>query len=531
MFSLLCTGVCNLLIANLLLVEFLHMGTHDLHPHVVDHRQELKHILLFGFCYEDVVYSLPLFSHSSILYPVLVHTQQLPYRKGLTNSARKIDMAIENEQPAVGLSKVAVSETHGEDSPYFAGWKAYDENPYDESSNQSGVIQMGLAENQVSFDLLEKYLEEHSEASSWGIGAPGFRENALFQDYHGLKSFRQAMANFMEQIRGGRAKFDPDRIVLTAGATAANELLTFILADPGDALLVPTPYYPGLDRDLRWRTGVKIVPIHCDSSNNFQVTPEALEAAYECAESMNLKVRGVLITNPSNPLGATIQRSVLEEILDFVTRKNIHLVSDEIYSGSTFSSSEFISIAEILEAHDYKNSERVHIVYSLSKDLGLPGFRVGTIYSYNDKVVTTARRMSSFTLISSQTQHLLACMLSNKEFTENYIKTNRESLRKRYEMIIKGLKNAGIECLKGNAGLFCWMNLSPLLEESTREGELALWKVILNEVRLNISPGSSCHCSEPGWFRVCFANMSEQTLEVALERIHKLMEQRKSKET
>lgn len=49
----------------------------------------------------------------------------------------------------------------------------------------------------------------------------------------------------MEQIRGGRAKFDPERIVLTAGATAANELLTFILANPGDALLVPTPYYPG----------------------------------------------------------------------------------------------------------------------------------------------------------------------------------------------------------------------------------------------------------------------------------------------
>ena len=271
---------------------------------------------------------------------------------------------------------------------------------------------------------------------------------------------------------------------------------------------------------------MKIVPIHCDSSNNFQITPQALEAAYREAEAMNIKVRGVLITNPSNPLGVTIQRSVLEEIFDFVTRNNIHLVSDEIYSGSVFSSSEFISIAEILEARQYKNSERVHIVYSLSKDLGLPGFRVGTIYSYNDKVVTTARRMSSFTLISSQTQYLLASMLSNKEFTENYIKTNRERLRKRYNMIIEGLRSAGIECLKGNAGLFCWMNLSPLLEKPTREGELTLWNSMLHEVKLNISPGSSCHCSEPGWFRVCFANMSEQTLEVALKRIHTFMEKR-----
>lgn len=61
-------------------------------------------------------------------------------------------MAIEIEiekKPSVRLSKVAVSETHGEDSPYFAGWKAYDENPYHETCNPSGVIQMGLAENQV----------------------------------------------------------------------------------------------------------------------------------------------------------------------------------------------------------------------------------------------------------------------------------------------------------------------------------------------------------------------------------------------
>ncbi|CAA3016248.1 1-aminocyclopropane-1-carboxylate synthase 7-like [Olea europaea subsp. europaea] len=321
-------------------------------------------------------------------------------------------MAIEIEKPAVGLSKVAVSDTHGEDSPYFAGWKAYDEDPYDELSNPSGVIQMGLAENQVSFDLLEQYIEKHSEATNLGNRTSGFRDNALFQDYHGLQSFRKAMACFMEQIRGGRAKFNPDRVVITAGATAANELLTFILADPGDALLIPTPYYPGL-----------------------------------------------------------------------------------------------------------------------SKDLGLPGFRVGTIYSYNDKVVTTARRMSSFTLISSQTQQLLASMLSDKTFTENYIKTNRERLKKRYQMIIDGLKNSGIECLKGNAGLFCWMNLSPLLEDPTKESELTLWKSMLHEVKLNISPGSSCHCSDPGWFRVCFANMSEQTLKVALTRIHDFMDGRKAMKT
>ncbi|KAM7509642.1 hypothetical protein LguiA_020095 [Lonicera macranthoides] len=427
---------------------------------------------------------------------------------------------------SVGLSRIAVSETHGEDSPYFDGWKAYDENPYHELKNPLGVIQMGLAENQVSFDLVEEYMEQHSKTVNCGRNDSNFRENALFQDYHGLLSFRKGMASFMEETRGGRAKFKAERIVLTAGSTAANELLTFILANPGDSLLVPTPYYPGFDRDLSWRTGVKIIPVHCNSSNNFKITPQALESAYNKAKSMNIKVKGLLITNPSNPLGMTICRATLEEILDFATRKNIHLISDEIYSGSTFSSSEFVSIAEVLESQDYKEAERVHIVYSLSKDLGLPDFRIGTIYSYNDKVVTTARKMSSFTLISSQTQQFLASMLSDKSFTTNYVRINRERLKQRYQMMVNGLRNIGIECLEGNAGLFCWINLNSILKEATREYESEVWRLILEEVKLNVCPGSSCHCCEVGWFRVCFANMSEQTLVVALERMHGFMKRR-----
>lgn len=48
----------------------------------------------------------------------------------------------------------------------------------------------------------------------------------------------------MEKVRGDRVRFDPDRIVMSGGATGAGETLAFCLADPGDALLVPTPYYP-----------------------------------------------------------------------------------------------------------------------------------------------------------------------------------------------------------------------------------------------------------------------------------------------
>lgn len=60
-----------------------------------------------------------------------------------------------------------------------------------------------------------------------------------------MRDFPQALARFMSEQRGFRVTFDPSNIVLTAGATSANEALMFCLADHGDAFLIPTPYYPG----------------------------------------------------------------------------------------------------------------------------------------------------------------------------------------------------------------------------------------------------------------------------------------------
>ncbi|KAL9816657.1 putative 1-aminocyclopropane-1-carboxylate synthase [Arabidopsis thaliana] len=61
------------------------------------------------------------------------------------------------------LSSKVVGDSHGQDSSYFLGWQEYEKNPFHESFNTSGIVQMGLAENQLSFDLIEKWLEEHPE--------------------------------------------------------------------------------------------------------------------------------------------------------------------------------------------------------------------------------------------------------------------------------------------------------------------------------------------------------------------------------
>lgn len=253
------------------------------------------------------------------------------------------------------------------------------------------------------------------------------------------------------------------------------------------------------------------------------MTAAALESAYDKAQKAHIRVKGVLLTNPSNPLGTTMDRDTLESVIAFVNTKRIHLVCDEIFAGTNFSHPKFIGVSEIVQSDPNCDRNLIHIVYSLSKVLGLPGFRVGVVYSYNDDVVACARKMSSFGLVSTQTQHFLASLLADDDFTSKFLAESARRLAQRHEVFTSGLAQVGIRCLESNAGLFCWMNLSSLLKEPTAEEELALWRMITSEVKLNMSPGTSFHCSEPGWFRVCFANIDEETMGIALARIRSLV--------
>lgn len=153
-----------------------------------------------------------------------------------------------------------------------------------------------------------------------------------------------------------------------------------------------------------------------------------------------------------------------------------------------------------LATENVSRKGHVHIVRSV-ENRGLPGFRNGVIYTYSDMVVMAARRMSSFSLVSSQTRHLIASMLSDKEFVWKYLTENSKRLRKRHEMFFSGLRLAGINCLDSNAGLFYWVDLRHFLQSPNPEGGISLWKTILKDIRLNVSPGSSFHCSESRWFR------------------------------
>ena len=368
-----------------------------------------------------------------------------------------------------------------------------------------GYIGLCIAENKLSSDTLIAQLARY-DVPARVLGYDAMTGNL---------EFRQRLATFMGRSFLGRT-FDAGQLIVLAGAGSVLEMLCYAICDPGDGILIPTPSYAGFWADFEARDELKVVPVHCASTDNFELTPARLDAAIAAAEC---PIKALVFTTPNNPLGQVYTPAELHEIVDWAQSRGIALIVDEIYALSVFGHRKFVSVASL---HP-QLGDRVHIVWAFSKDFGASGLRCGVLISENQALLDAVGGLAYWSACSGHTQNLLSQLVADETVVDDYIAGMRLRLRSAYHTVTGALDSAGIPYRPAEAAFFLICDFRAYLDTPTWEAEQALWQRILKEANVNLTPGAACRINEPGFFRLCYAAESGDAVREAITRLGRVL--------
>ncbi|KAL2806234.1 putative inactive 1-aminocyclopropane-1-carboxylate synthase-like protein 2 isoform 2, partial [Daubentonia madagascariensis] len=357
-------------------------------------------------------------------------------------------------------------------------------------------------------------------------------EDVLLQylDWRGQPFLREEVARFLTYYCKAPARLDPENVVVLNGCCSVFSALAMVLCDPGEAFLVPTPFYGGFAFSSHLYAKVELVPVHLESeiteanTHLFQLTVDKLKQALLEARLNEKKVRGLVLTNPQNPLGDVYSRDSLKEYLEFAKRYNLHVIIDEIYMLSVFDAS--ITFHSVLSMESLPDPNRTHVIWGTSKDFGISGFRFGVLYTHNKEVASAVGSFGYLHGISGITQYKLCQLLHDREWIDTvYLPTNHSRLRNAHRYITNELQKLEIPFLYRGSGLYVWISLKKYLDPCTFEEELLLHRRFLDN-KLMLSRGKAYMCKEPGWFRLIFADKPLQ-LKMAMLRFCQVLQEQK----
>lgn len=389
---------------------------------------------------------------------------------------------------------------------YLAEHIARQDSLYDAATNPAGYIPLSVAENKLAGDRLLRRMAAVEAVPEAVLG---------YGSMVGSPEFRRQLVRFLGRTVFGR-HFPPEQMAVLAGAGSVLDNLFHNLCDAGDGVLIPTPSYAGFWADLETRDEVRIVEVPTVSGDGFRLTAELLDRTFAAAEP---QIKALLFTSPNNPLGTVYTAAEVAAVLDWARHAGVHVVFDEIYALSVYGDRPFTSCARLLP----ELGETVHIVWAFSKDFGASGLRCGVLVSANEALLRAVDGLAYWACLSGHTQYLLGEAIADRAWVDDYIIHMQAGLGAAYLQVTAALDEAAIPYFPADAGFFLLCDFRRFLGEPTWEAEHALWRRLLDECNVNLTPGRACHSAEPGFLRLCFASVATATVVAGIRRIGRLL--------
>jgi len=392
-------------------------------------------------------------------------------------------------------------------------------NPSDWNERINPVI-LGLQPSGIRrfFDLVA----EMKGVISLGVGEPDFvtpwhiREACMFSlekgytmytSNHGLLELRQEIAKNLAAAYG--VSYNPGHeILITVGVSEGLDLAFRTILCPGDEVLIPEPSYVSY-APVTAMAGAKPVFLKTSAENGFRVTPDLVEKA------ITPKTKAIIICNPNNPTGATIEREHLLEIAEVVRAHDLIFVSDEIYGRLTYVG-EHTCVPSLPGMRD-----RTILLNGFSKSYAMTGWRVGYAAG-NQDFISAMTKIHQYTMLCAPITAQVAALEALKN-GENGLKKMVEQYNRRRHLVIQALQEMGLPCCEPRGAFYAFPDI-----RSTGLSSEAFAQQLLKEEKVAVVPGNAFGEQGEGFVR-CSYSASINDLTEAFKRMGRFVSRRVNK--
>lgn len=325
------------------------------------------------------------------------------------------------------------------------------------------------------------------------------------ENYHqysitwGAQNFREALVAKQSRLMG--RTIDPNgEIVVTCGSTEAMMAAMMTVTDPGDKVVIFSPFYENYGADTILSGAQPIyVPLYPPA---FHFNPDELEAAFK------QHPKALILCNPSNPCGKVFTLEELTFIAELAKKYDTYVITDEVYEHIVYEPNKHIYFASLPGMW-----ERTISCSSLSKTYSITGWRLGYIIA-PPEIIEVAKKVHDFLTVGAAAP-LQEAAVTGLKFGEQYYKDLQEKYTSKRNLFLKGLDDIGIAHTVPEGAYYILLDIG----EFGFASDLEFCEVLARDVGVGAVPGSSFF-KEPvnNLIRLHFAKKDE-TLNEALNRL------------
>ncbi|KAI1719033.1 aminotransferase class I and II domain-containing protein [Ditylenchus destructor] len=311
-----------------------------------------------------------------------------------------------------------------------------------------------------------------------------------------------------------------ENFVLVPGSDAAYDMLAFALFAPGDVVLCPTPFTGRMYNNFEERAQIELRSVPTTDMFNTRLNVQSFDTVLSEAASQGQIVRAISLIQSHNPLGAVFNWKEVIELCEWAYKNDLWILIDEIFIPSVGDHSVQGSILLATSLHEF--NDRLVWMWSVDKDLCLPGLRFAVIHSQNEELQRALNRLEILQPCSPLVQSFMEILLSDHVWLEKFYETREITVSENRHYVTKYLKQIGVNYVDPRAGNSIFLNLRAFISENSFEEEEQLWKKFMTDAGFYLNPGMFMGSADAGWFQMVIP-LSKTMLDQALIRLEAVL--------